>query len=50
LIEAKRTMGKLEEQRYIEEDLERLEQGVADRIRDDPKYVSICIHALHNIN
>ena len=33
-------MGKLEEQRYIEEDLERLEQGVADRIRDDPKHVS----------
>lgn len=29
----------LEEQRYIHEDLERLEQGVADRIRDDPKHV-----------
>lgn len=30
----------LEEQRYIHEDLERLEQGVADRIRDEPKHVS----------
>ncbi len=29
----------LEEQRYIHEDLERLEQGIADRIRDDPKHV-----------
>lgn len=31
----------LEEQRYIHEDLERLEQGIADRIRDEPKHVSI---------
>lgn len=30
----------LEEQRYIHEDLERLEQGIADRIRDEPKHVS----------
>src|ERR1700761_6931599 len=30
----------LEEQRYIHEDLERLEQGIADRLRDDPKHVS----------
>lgn len=30
----------LEEQRYIHEDLERLEQGIADRIREDPKHVS----------
>ena len=29
----------LEEQRYVHEDLERLEQGIADRIRDDPKHV-----------
>ena len=31
----------LEEQRYIHEDLERLEQGIADRIRDEPRHVSI---------
>jgi hypothetical protein len=31
----------LEEQRYIHEDLERLEQGIADRIRDEPKHVSL---------
>lgn len=31
----------LEEQRYIHEDLERLEQGIADRIREDPKHVSL---------
>jgi hypothetical protein len=30
----------LEEQRYIHEDLERLEQGIADRIRDEPRHVS----------
>jgi splicing factor 3A subunit 3 len=30
----------LEEQRYIHEDLERLEQGIADRTRDEPKHVS----------
>lgn len=29
----------LEEQRYIQEDLERLEQAIADRIRDEPKHV-----------
>lgn len=29
----------LEEQRYIHEDLERLEQGIADRIHDEPKHV-----------
>lgn len=29
----------LEEQRYIAEDLERLEQGVADRIGEEPKVV-----------
>lgn len=31
----------LEEERYIHEDLERLEQGIADRLREDPKHVSI---------
>lgn len=30
----------LEEQRYIHEDLERLEQGIADRMLDEPKQVS----------
>jgi hypothetical protein len=30
----------LEEQRYIHEDLERLEQGIADRLSDEPKNVS----------
>lgn len=30
----------LDEQRYIHEDLERLEQGIADRLRDEPKQVS----------
>lgn len=29
----------LEEQRYIAEDLERLEQGIADRIGEEPKQV-----------
>jgi splicing factor 3A subunit 3 len=29
----------VEEQRYIHEDLERLEQGIADRISDDPTQV-----------
>ena len=31
----------LEEQRYIQEDLERLEQAIADRVRDEPKHVSM---------
>jgi len=31
----------LEEQRLLHEDLERLEQAVADRILEDPKHVSI---------
>ena len=30
-----------EEQRYIHEDLERLEQGIADRMRDEPKHVHL---------
>ncbi|KAJ6782722.1 hypothetical protein PWT90_04992 [Aphanocladium album] len=29
----------LEEQRYIQEDLERLEQAIADRVRDEPKHI-----------
>lgn len=30
----------LEEQRWLQEDLERLEQGIADRMSDEPKLVS----------
>jgi len=29
----------LEEQRFLHEDLERLEQGIADRIGEEPKHV-----------
>lgn len=36
----------LEEQRFLHEDLERLEQGVADRIGEEPKHVSpLDLHA-----
>lgn len=31
----------LEEQRFLHEDLERLEQGIADRVAEDPKQVRI---------
>ena len=30
----------LEEQRFLHEDLERLEQGIADRTAEEPKHVS----------
>jgi hypothetical protein len=30
----------LEEQRFIHEDLERLEQGIADRVAEEPRNVS----------
>ena len=30
----------LEEQRFLHEDLERLEQGIADRVIEDPRSVS----------
>lgn len=30
----------LEEQRFLHEDLERLEQGIADRVADEPRHVS----------
>lgn len=33
----------LEEQRYIHEDLERLEQGIADRVHDEPKHASLSL-------
>lgn len=29
----------LEEQRFLHEDLERLEQGISDRVAEDPKHV-----------
>lgn len=32
----------LEDQRFIHEDLERLEQGIADRVIDDPRNVRDC--------
>ena len=31
----------LEEQRFIHEDLERLEQAISDRIADEPRLVSL---------
>lgn len=33
----------LEEQRFIHEDLERLEQAVADRVVDEPRNVSVLL-------
>lgn len=38
----------LEEQRYIGEDLERLEQGVADRLGEEPNFVSCSVPAVPN--
>lgn len=29
----------LEEQRFLHEDLERLEQGIADRVAEEPRHV-----------
>ncbi|KAM0433927.1 hypothetical protein ACHAPT_003871 [Fusarium lateritium] len=40
----------LEEQRYIHEDLERLEQGIADRIRDEPKHIRDRLNRDHEIS
>lgn len=31
----------LEDQRYIHEDLERLEQAISDRVADDPRQVNM---------
>ena len=33
----------LEDQRYIHEDLERLEQGIADRMGEEPKHVCLAL-------
>ena len=29
-----------EDQRFLHEDLERIEQGISDRVAEDPKHVS----------
>ncbi|KAF6825049.1 splicing factor 3a [Colletotrichum plurivorum] len=42
-------VGILEEQRYIHEDLERLEQGIADRISDEPKHIRDRLNRDHEI-
>ena len=34
----------LEDQRFIHEDLERLEQAIADRVAEDPRNVSLYVH------
>ncbi|KAL5614418.1 hypothetical protein BROUX41_004523 [Berkeleyomyces rouxiae] len=39
----------LEEQRYLHEDLERLEQGVANRIADEPKHIKDRLNRDHEI-
>ncbi|KID95549.1 splicing factor 3A subunit 3, partial [Metarhizium majus ARSEF 297] len=39
----------LEEQRYIHEDLERLEQGIADRVREEPKHIRDRLNRDHEI-
>ncbi|KAF5524070.1 Pre-mRNA-splicing factor sap61 [Colletotrichum aenigma] len=43
-------VGILEEQRYIHEDLERLEQGVADRIADEPKHIRDRLNRDHEVS
>ncbi|KKA26544.1 hypothetical protein TD95_003681 [Thielaviopsis punctulata] len=40
----------LEEQRYLQEDLERLEQGIADRISDEPKHIRDRLNRDHEIS
>lgn len=37
----------LEDQRFIQEDLERLEQAIADRIVEEPRNVRALIHHRH---
>ncbi|KAK4166763.1 hypothetical protein QBC43DRAFT_298446 [Cladorrhinum sp. PSN259] len=39
----------LEEQRYIHEDLERLEQGIADRMGDEPKHIRDRLNRDHEV-
>ncbi|VBB75788.1 Putative splicing factor 3A subunit 3 [Podospora comata] len=40
----------LEEQRYIHEDLERLEQGIADRMGDEPKQIRDRLNRDHEVS
>ncbi|TDZ65221.1 Pre-mRNA-splicing factor sap61 [Colletotrichum trifolii] len=43
-------VGILEEQRYLHEDLERLEQGIADRIADEPKHIRDRLNRDHEVS
>lgn len=36
----------IEDQRFIHEDLERLEQGIADRVAEEPRNVSIALSVM----
>ncbi|ODA82500.1 hypothetical protein RJ55_01007 [Drechmeria coniospora] len=38
-----------EEERYIHEDLERIEQGIADRVRDDPNHIRNILNRDHEV-
>ncbi|KXX73940.1 Pre-mRNA-splicing factor sap61 [Madurella mycetomatis] len=40
----------LEEQRYIHEDLERLEQGIADRMGEEPKHIRDRLNRDHEVS
>ncbi|RDW78283.1 C2H2 and C2HC zinc finger-1 [Coleophoma crateriformis] len=40
----------LEEQRYLHEDLERLEQGISDRVAEDPKHIRERLNRDHQIS
>ncbi|EOO00963.1 putative splicing factor 3a subunit 3 protein [Phaeoacremonium minimum UCRPA7] len=40
----------LEDQRYIAEDLERLEQGIADRIGEEPKFIRDRLNRDHEVS
>ncbi|KAL2163041.1 hypothetical protein VTH06DRAFT_6877 [Thermothelomyces fergusii] len=42
-------MFMLEDQRFIHEDLERLEQGIADRMRDEPKQIRDRLNRDHEV-
>ncbi|RDA88548.1 hypothetical protein CP532_5897 [Ophiocordyceps camponoti-leonardi (nom. inval.)] len=39
----------LEEERYIHEDLERIEQGIADRVRDEPNHIRNRLNRDHEV-
>ncbi|KAI9762574.1 MAG: hypothetical protein M1835_008002 [Candelina submexicana] len=40
----------LEEQRFLHEDLERLEQGISDRVAEDPKQIRVRLSRDHQIS